>query len=84
MDLWNMYQRFAGLQGWRFEVMDLSLNEGGGCKHGSAAISGKRLLETQLLHGINFVSIRAAAASTAAPPSQACWPESLQHFDLMS
>ncbi len=40
LDLWSMYQRFAALQGWRFEVNSLTLSEGGGCKHGSAAISG--------------------------------------------
>lgn len=42
LDLWSMYQRFAALQGWRFEVNSLTLSEGGGCKHGSAAISGKK------------------------------------------
>lgn len=35
-----MYQKFAALRGWRFEVMHLALTETGGCKHGSAAISG--------------------------------------------
>ena len=41
MDLWGMYQKFAALRGWRFEVMHLALTETGGCKHGSAAISGE-------------------------------------------
>jgi peptide chain release factor 1 len=27
MDLWTMYRRFAALQGWRFEVLQLSLGE---------------------------------------------------------
>ena len=40
MDLWGMYQKFAALRGWRFEIMHLALTETGGCKHGSAAISG--------------------------------------------
>jgi protein subunit release factor A len=37
-----MYQKFAALRGWRFEIMHLALTETGGCKHGSAAISGRR------------------------------------------
>lgn len=41
LDLWVMYQKFAALRGWRFETMALTLTEGGGCKHGSAAISGQ-------------------------------------------
>mmetsp|Transcript_5846 Transcript_5846/g.16690 ORF Transcript_5846/g.16690 Transcript_5846/m.16690 type:complete len:431 (+) Transcript_5846:175-1467(+) len=41
LDLWNMYRRFAERQGWRFEVLDLALAEQGGCKHGSASISGE-------------------------------------------
>lgn len=40
MDLWTMYRRFAALQGWRFEVLQLSLGEQGGCKHGSAEVTG--------------------------------------------
>ena len=40
MDLWGMYQKFSVLRGWRFETMHLTLTEQGGCKHGSAAISG--------------------------------------------
>lgn len=46
LDLWAMYQKFAALRGWRFETMALTLTEGGGCKHGSAAISGSDVYGT--------------------------------------
>ena len=35
-----MYQRHAGLRGWRFEILDLSETGLGGLKEGSAEISG--------------------------------------------
>jgi peptide chain release factor 1 len=40
-ELFRMYQRYAELRGWRFEILDYSETEIGGCKEGSAAISGK-------------------------------------------
>jgi peptide chain release factor 1 len=40
-DLFRMYQRYAALKGWRFEVLDLSETGLGGVKEGSAAISGR-------------------------------------------
>jgi peptide chain release factor 1 len=40
-DLFRMYQRYAGLRGWRFEVMDLSETGIGGLKEGSASITGR-------------------------------------------
>lgn len=43
-----MYQKFAALRGWRFEVMHLALTETGGCKHGSAAISGRWFFQLQM------------------------------------
>ena len=39
--LFEMYRKYAAIRGWRFEVMDLSENDLGGLKEGSATISGK-------------------------------------------
>ncbi|GAB4377020.1 MAG: peptide chain release factor 1 [Kiloniellaceae bacterium] len=39
-DLMRMYQRYAELQGWRFEFLDASETEIGGYKEASAKISG--------------------------------------------
>ena len=39
-DLFHMYQRYAELHGWRFETLAYSATEIGGCKEGSALISG--------------------------------------------
>lgn len=41
--LFEMYQRYAALQGWKFEVLDASENELGGYKEASACISGKNV-----------------------------------------
>ena len=41
--LFEMYQRYAALQGWKFEVMDVSENELGGYKEATASISGKNV-----------------------------------------
>lgn len=41
--LFEMYQRYAALQGWKFELMDASENELGGYKEVSASISGKNV-----------------------------------------
>jgi peptide chain release factor 1 len=40
-ELFRMYQRYAGLRGWRFEVLDLSETGLGGFKEASASISGR-------------------------------------------
>lgn len=40
-DLFNMYQRYAAIRGWRFEIMDLSENDLGGYREAQATISGK-------------------------------------------
>jgi peptide chain release factor 1 len=40
-ELFRMYQRYAELVGWKFEVMDYSENDVGGVKEVSAAISGR-------------------------------------------
>jgi peptide chain release factor 1 len=39
-ELFRMYQRYAGLRGWRFEVLDLSETGLGGFKEASASIAG--------------------------------------------
>ncbi len=39
-DLFNMYQRYAQAQGWRFEVMEVSENDLGGLKEAVASIVG--------------------------------------------
>ncbi|MES2985397.1 MAG: peptide chain release factor 1 [Pseudomonadota bacterium] len=44
-ELFRMYQRFAELQGWRFEVLSLSENALGGYKDASASISGKNVFQ---------------------------------------
>jgi peptide chain release factor 1 len=40
-DLFRMYQRYAALRGWRFEILDLSETGLGGFKEASALISGR-------------------------------------------
>ena len=40
-DLFRMYHRYADLQGWRFEVMEISESAVGGYKEAVANISGK-------------------------------------------
>lgn len=44
-DLFSMYQRFASLQGWRFEVLEVSDSTLGGYKDASASISGKNVFQ---------------------------------------
>lgn len=39
--LFEMYRKYAAVQGWRFEVMDLSENDLGGLKEGTALIQGR-------------------------------------------
>jgi peptide chain release factor 1 len=39
-ELFNMYQRYAQIQGWRFEIMELSENDLGGYRDAMANISG--------------------------------------------
>jgi peptide chain release factor 1 len=40
-ELFRMYQRYAALRGWRFEILDLSETGLGGCKEATALISGR-------------------------------------------
>ena len=41
--LFEMYQRYSSLQGWRFEINDVTENEVGGYKEASAKITGKNV-----------------------------------------
>jgi peptide chain release factor 1 len=40
-ELFRMYQRYAALRGWRFDILDLSETDLGGVKEASAEISGR-------------------------------------------
>jgi peptide chain release factor 1 len=42
-DLFRMYQRYADLQGWRFEVMSLSDSDLGGYKEATATVTGRNV-----------------------------------------
>jgi peptide chain release factor 1 len=42
-ELFRMYQRYAALHGWQFEVLDLSETGLGGFKEASASISGRNV-----------------------------------------
>ncbi|MFI3242030.1 MAG: peptide chain release factor 1 [Alphaproteobacteria bacterium] len=41
--LFGMYQRYSQLQGWNFEILDVSENGVGGYKEASASITGKNV-----------------------------------------
>jgi peptide chain release factor 1 len=43
--LFEMYRKYAILKGWRFEVLDLSENDLGGLREGSAMITGKNVFQ---------------------------------------
>ncbi len=42
-ELFRMYQRYAELQGWRFEILNIAETDLGGCKEASASISGRNV-----------------------------------------
>ena len=42
-ELFGMYQRYAGAQGWRFEILDYADTELGGLKEGVAEITGRNV-----------------------------------------
>ncbi len=50
-ELFRMYQRYAALHGWRFEVMDVSETGIGGFKEATASISGR-----DVFHRLKFES----------------------------
>lgn len=43
VQLFAMYQKYAAIQGWRFEVMDYSDTELGGLREGTAEITGRNV-----------------------------------------
>jgi peptide chain release factor 1 len=43
--LFRMYQRYAAVRGWRFEILDISDTGLGGIKEASAEISGRNVFE---------------------------------------
>src|SRR5207248_3262725 len=42
-ELFRMYQRYAGLKGWRFELLDLSDTGLGGVKEAAASITARNV-----------------------------------------
>ncbi|HLI19948.1 MAG TPA: peptide chain release factor 1 [Stellaceae bacterium] len=50
-ELFRMYQRYAALHGWRFEVMDYSESDVGGIKEATASITGR-----DVFHRLKFES----------------------------
>jgi peptide chain release factor 1 len=58
-DLLRMYQRYAEKQGWRFEVLDLSPSDLGGCKEAIVSVTGqdvfKRLKYESGVHRVQRV-----------------------------
>ncbi|HEX4193648.1 MAG TPA: peptide chain release factor 1 [Stellaceae bacterium] len=50
-ELFRMYQRYATIHGWRFEVMDYSESEVGGIKEATASITGRNVF-----HRLKFES----------------------------
>ena len=43
--LFRMYQRYAGVRGWRFDVLDVSETGLGGIKEASAEVTGRNVFE---------------------------------------
>lgn len=58
-DLLRMYQRYAEQQGWRFEILDLSPSDLGGCKEAIVSVTGqdvfKRLKYESGVHRVQRV-----------------------------
>jgi peptide chain release factor 1 len=50
-ELFRMYQRYATIHGWRFEVMDYSESDVGGIKEATASITGR-----DVFHRLKFES----------------------------
>jgi peptide chain release factor 1 len=50
-ELFRMYQRYAAIHGWRFEVMDYSESDVGGIKEATASITGR-----DVFHRLKFES----------------------------
>jgi peptide chain release factor 1 len=81
-DLFRMYQRYAALRGWRFELLDLSETGIGGFKEATASITGRdvfaRLKYESGVHRVQRVPeteasgrIHTSAATVAVLPEAA-------------
>ncbi|KAL4856868.1 Peptide chain release factor 1 [Chlorella vulgaris] len=80
LELFRMYERYAAVQGWSFEVVELAENELGGCKLASATIGGHGAVYGQLkfesgIHRVQRVPVtessgrvHTSAASVAVLP----------------
>ena len=78
-ELFRMYQRYAALHGWRFEVLDLSETGIGGFKEAAASITGRdvfaRLKFESGVHRVQRVpETEAAGASTPRRRPSRCCP----------
>ena len=91
--LFEMYRKYAALQGWRFEVMDLSENDLGGLKEGTASIQGKgvfaRLKFESGVHRVQRVPqtesqgrVHTSAATVAVLPEMEEVDVSIEEKDL--
>ena len=77
-DLMSMYRRFCELQGWKFDVLEMSENDVGGLKEVSARVSGTNVFAAlKFESGVHRVQrvpatesggrIHTSAATVAAP-----------------
>src|ERR1700731_1896006 len=70
-ELFRMYQRYAALKGWRFELLDLSATGIGGVKEAAASITGRnvfaRLKFESGVHRAQSVPETDAAAALHTP-----------------
>ena len=78
--LFDMYRKYAAIRGWRFEVLDLSENDLGGIKEGSALISGKGVFRASEIRIRRASRTTRAANGSLGPRSHVngqpspCWP----------
>src|SRR5207253_9815428 len=79
-ELFRMYQKYAALRGWRFEMLDLSETGLGGFKEATASISGRdvfaRLKFESGVHRVPRVpETEAAGRIHTSPATAAVLPE---------
>ena len=65
-DLYKMYERFAGAQGWKTETMDVSPSEAGGFKEIQFKVKGDKV-------SVSYTHLR-AACRRARRKYSTCWP----------
>ena len=78
-ELFRMYQRYAGLKGWRFELLDLSDTGLGGVKEAAASITGRNVFAASNSNPASTACSgcprpRRRAASTPRPRPSRCCP----------